>query len=195
MADPTAPDPLTALHEAPRGSAIEVHVPAQVTVAVDGAGHPGTPEFRQCVRDLWRAAYAVQKLAAERGLPGSDYAMPPTEVDFATRDRNGSWRMFVVQPELVTDELLASALAGLAADAKPVENEVRRVVRAPEHAVQSTHVGTSEVLPQTLAVIDAYAAAHGLVLGAGQHEIFVDDPIRVGFDVARDVVRVAVVRT
>jgi hypothetical protein len=186
-------DELTALHEAPRGSAIEVDVPEQLVLAVDGEGHPGSAQFRQGVRDLWRVAYAVRNLAGRRELPGHDFAMPPTEVDFATHDRSGPWRMFVAQPALLTDELLADACAELAADGKPVEHPVVRVVREPEHGVQTTHIGVAALLPESIEVIHRYAEEHGLRLGPRQHEIFVDDPIRVGFDVARDIVRYTVV--
>jgi hypothetical protein len=186
-------DELTALHEAPVGSAVEVDVPRQVILAVDGEGHPGSTAFRQGVRDLWRVAYAVRSLAARQGLPGHDFAMPPTEVDFATSDRSGPWRMFLAQPELLSDGLIAETYAELVAGDKPVDNSVFRAVRDPEHAVQTTHIGVSARLPGSLEVIRRYADDHGLVLGPRQHEIFVDDPIRVGFEVARDVVRCTVV--
>lgn len=51
---------LEALAVAPVGAAVEMDLPRQSVLAIDGEGHPGSPMFRQGVRDLWRAAYAVQ---------------------------------------------------------------------------------------------------------------------------------------
>jgi hypothetical protein len=178
---------LDALAQAPVGSAVEVDLPRQTVLVVDGHGHPGSELFRQGVRDLWRAAYAVQKVVSRLGH--ESYAMPPTEVDFATSDRNGPWRMFFPQPDAVDADVLAAAYADLVATDKPVALSAHVAVREPERVVQTTHVGFPDSLPASVAVLDAYAADHGLVLGARQREVFVDDPIRVGFENARDLIR------
>jgi len=184
---------LEALAAAPAGAAVEMDLPRQTVIAIDGEGHPGSPMFRQGVRDLWRAAYAVQKVARREGLPDSDFAMPPTEVDFATADRHGAWRMFFPQPDAVTADVLERAYAELADGVKPVELRAAIVVREPERVLQTTHIGFPDALPAALVVLEEHAAAHGLVLGPRQREVFLDDPIRVGFENARDLVRRTIV--
>jgi len=55
--------------------------------------------------------------------------------------------------------------------------------------VQTMHVGPPPGLPASIDVINVYAQEHGLDLLPQQHEMFIDDPIRIGFETARDLLR------
>jgi hypothetical protein len=186
---------IDSLNEAPVGAAVEREIPAQNVLAIEGEGHPGSPGFRQGVRDLWRVAYAVQQLPRTGWVPEGfvEFAMPPTEVLFESSVRDCPWRMFFPQPEFVTQAVLDHVRADLEAKDKELVGEVFLAEHAPERVVQSMHVGHPQGQPETTAIIATYAQAHGLTLSTTHHEILIDDPVRIGFETARNLLRYAVV--
>jgi hypothetical protein len=186
---------IDALNEAPTGSAIEVAIPARTVLAIEGEGNPGSPGFRQGVRDLWRVAYAIQQLPRSDWLPDSfeAFEMPPTEVRFDSAVRDCPWQMFFPQPEFVDAEVLSHVQAQLVESEKDVMGEVFLTEHPAYTAVQSMHIGHPSGQPSTIAIIEAYAAANNLVLDHHHHEILIDDPVRIGFDIARNLLRYEVV--
>ena len=186
---------LESLNEAPVGGAVEQDLPRLTVLAIEGAGHPGSDAFRQGIRDLWRVAYAVQQLPRTDWTPPGfePYEMPPTEVAFESAVRDCPWRMFFPQPDFVTTEVLDRVKADLEAKDKAVEGTVFLAVHEPERVVQTMHLGYPTGLPASVAVVERYAEEHGLTLAPRQHEVFIDDPIRIGFETARDLIRYTVV--
>ena len=182
------------LNDAPVGAAVEQQIPALNVLAIEGEGNPGSPGFRQGVRDLWRVAYAVQQLPRTGWVPEgfSEFAMPPTEVLFESSVRDCPWRMFFPQPEFVTQDVLDHVRADLEAKDKELVGEVFLASHQPEHVVQSMHVGHPQGQPETIAIIQAYADASGLNLTTTHHEILIDDPVRIGFETARNLLRYSV---
>jgi len=185
---------ITAMNEAPSGQAIEVLIPARTVLAIEGEGNPGSPGFRQGVRDLWRVAYAIQQLPRSDWQPEGFEAfdMPPTEVRFESAVRDCPWQMFFPQPDFVTADVLDHVQAQLVESEKEVRGEVFLTDHAGYSAVQLMHIGHPSGQPGTIALIEAYAATHGLVLYRHHHEILIDDPVRIGSDVARNLLRYGV---
>jgi len=193
--DETTFDTLIAsLNDAPVGSAVEMMIPRMTVVAAEGEGHPGSDGFRQGIRDLWRVAYAIQQLPKTDHAPAgfAPYTMPPTEVVFERADRNCLWRMFFPQPDFVTQEVLDQVLEDLRSKDKELKGDVFLAVHEPQRVVQTMHVGFPAGLPDSIAVITRYVEAHGLTIVGHHHETFIDDPIRIGFETARDLIRYAV---
>ena len=185
---------LDALAQAPVGAAVEMDLPDLKVLALEGSGHPGSDPFRQGIRDLWRVAYAIQQIPRTWTPPGyEDFAMPPTEVDFESAKRDCPWVMFFPQPSFVTHEVLERVYSELADKGKPVEGDVVLMTRPAHRVVQTTHVGFPDGLPASIEVIRGYARDHDLTLGERQHEVFIDDPIRIGFETARDLLRYTVI--
>ena len=185
---------LDQVNDAPVGSAVEVHVPATTVLAIEGHGSPGSEGFRQGVRDLWRVAYAIQQLPKGSWVPAgfAPYDMPPTEVVFDSPTRDCPWRLFFPQPDFVDQAVLDRVMADLDAAAKTVQGDVHLARLDPDHAVQSMHIGLPAGQPATIALIERHAAALGLTVTGHHHEILIDDPVRIGFDVARNLIRYSV---
>jgi len=185
---------INALNEAPTGAAITVSIPASTVLAIQGEGNPGSPGFRQGVRDLWRVAYAIQQLPRSDWQPDGFEAfdMPPTQVRFESAVRDCPWQMFLPQPEFVTADVLNYVRGQLVASEKEVMGEVFRTRHPAYTAVQSMHIGHPSGQPETIAIINAYAFENGLALDGHHHEILIDDPVRIGFDVARNLLRYGV---
>jgi len=184
-------DLIDSLNQAPVGSAVEMQIPGVTVLAIEGAGSPGSPAFRQGVRDLWRVAYGVQQLPKTEWIPEGFVAfeMPPTEVLFESAARDCPWRIFFPQPGFVTQDVLDHVFAELLAKDKGLEGAVFLAEHAPEYVVQSMHIGHPSGQPETIAIIQAYAADHGLQISPTHHEILIDDPVRIGFDIARNLLR------
>jgi len=182
------------VNDAPVGSAVEVHVPATTVLAIAGNGSPASDEFRQGVRDLWRVAYAIQQLPKGSWVPEgfAPYDMPPTEIVFDSPNRDCPWRLFLPQPDFVDQDVLDRVTADLDAAAKKVRGEVCLAHLDPDHAVQSMHIGLPAGQPAAIALIEQHAAALGLTVTGHHHEILIDDPVRIGFDVARNLIRYSV---
>jgi len=182
---------INAINEAPSSQAIEVLIPARTVLAIDGEGNPGSPGFRQGVRDLWRVAYAIQQLPrTDWHVEGFEaFDMPPTEVMFESAVRDCPWQMFFPQPDFVTADVLDHVKGQLVESEKEVMGEVILTDHAGYSAVQSMHIGHPSGQPATIAIIRAYAAVNGLVLDRHHQEILIDDPVRIGFDVARNLLR------
>jgi hypothetical protein len=54
------------------------------------------------------------------------------------------------------------------------------------------HIGLPAGQPAAIALIEQHAAALGLTVTGHHHEILIDDPVRIGFDVARNLIRYSV---
>ena len=96
-----------------------VTVPPLRILSVDGAGDPNTSqEFSQAVEALFSVAYKL-KFTAKKKLCW-DYAVMPMEglwwaadmARFSVERKEGwQWRIFIVQPEFITETMVAAAVA------------------------------------------------------------------------------------
>lgn len=104
---------------APKEGAITlVGVPPLGFLMVDGHGDPNTsPDYREAVEALFATSYAVRsatrtKLAQVHTVGPLEGLWSAADLDtFRTRDKGAwDWTMMIVQPEWVTEELVADGV-------------------------------------------------------------------------------------
>lgn len=178
---------------APKNTTWElVEVPEQQFIVVDGAGNPNTaPAYVRAVESLYSVAYAL-KFAGKRS--GRDFVVGPLEglwwaaspTAFTTRAKDTwQWRMMIGQPEWMSADLVADAVA----TKKPLA-EVRHETLHEGKCAQVLHIGSYDDEAGTLATLhQKYLPANDLEPTGRHHEIYLSDPRRTGADKLRTVLR------
>lgn len=179
-----------------RSSARQVQVlelPSLNFLMVDGAiepGHgPGTsPLFHENVQALYGTAYTLKFMLKQRVVDALDYSVMALEglwwvedghFDIQVKD-NWHYCLMILQPEVVTAELLAEALEKLRKKKgeQPALARLRLDRFCEGLAMQMLHVGPYETEPETVKKMDAFAAQHGYQKCGLHHEIYLGDPLR-----------------
>lgn len=164
-----------------------IEVPPLNYLMVDGAGDPNTsPEYAQALEALYSLAYTV-KFACKKQL-ATDFVVLPLEglwwtpdmADFSV-ERKGAWlwTMMIMQPALVTEELVIAALAEVRRKKpSPALDRLRFEAYHEGLCVQVMHLGRYDAEGPTIARLHAWAAEHGHALAGKHHEIYLGDPRR-----------------
>ncbi|MET7773480.1 GyrI-like domain-containing protein [Nocardia sp. NPDC005366] len=147
---------------------------------VTGAGAPMGPEYTDAVAALYRAAYGAKKLAKAadqdfvvpklEGLWWVDSDAPPLSVP----REQWRWKMMIRLPEFVTEEMVTGVTYERFGEGA---------------AVQVLHVGPYATEPETLARMDAFMHAQGLVMNGLHHEIYLSDPRRAAAETMKTILR------
>jgi hypothetical protein len=183
----------------PSATAVSViDVPPLAFIMLDGAGDPNTaPEYVQALEALYGLAYTV-KFACKKQLE-TDYVVPPLEGLWWTPDmaefsmdakQAWQWTMMIMQPAVVTAELVAASLAELHRKKPgPGLDKVRYGIYHEGLCVQIMHIGPYAAEGPTIARLHAYAAEHGYALAGKHHEIYLGDPRRSAPEKLKTVLR------
>jgi hypothetical protein len=174
-----------------------VDVPAMNFLMIDGAIEPGqapgtSPLFAENMQALYGAAYTLKFAAKQRKENPVDYPVMALEglwwVEDGTFDiqKPGNWKytIMIMQPELVTAEMFAEALAQLRKKKGNQPTFARlRLERFHEGlCVQTMHIGPYAAEPATVERMQAFMEENGLqdLVGQGgkHHEIYLGDPRR-----------------
>jgi hypothetical protein len=175
-----------------------VDVPPMNFLMVDGRGDPNTsPAYQEAVEALYAVAYAL-KFAVKR-REAVDYVVPPLEGLWWAEDMSHfalgakaewEWTMMVMQPEWVTDSLVASVCEEVARKKDPVALPKLRF--EPYHeglAVQILYIGPYDEEAPTIARMHAFAEAEGYALRGRHHELYLSDPRRTAPERLKTVLR------
>jgi hypothetical protein len=174
-----------------------VDVPAMNFVMIDGAIEtdqvPGTsPLFSESMQALYGAAYTLKFAAKLRQENPVDYPVMALEglwwVEDGTFDlqKPGNWKytVMIMQPDLVTPEMFAGALAQLRKKKgdQPVFARLRLERFQEGLCVQTMHIGPYAAEPATVERMHAFMLENGyrdrVGLGGKHHEIYMGDPRR-----------------
>lgn len=175
-----------------------IDVPELTFLMVDGHGDPNVSvEYRDAVSALFAVSYAARFALKHAGV--LDYGVMPLEglwwvpdmSEFTTEDKSAwDWTAMIMQPDEVTEEVLADAKAGVAAKRSlPALGRLRLERFAEGRAVQVLHVGPYSAEGPTIAALHAYIADRGLERGGKHHEIYLSDPRRSAPDRMKTVIR------
>lgn len=181
-----------------------VEVPALRYLMVDGQGDPNqNPDFTAAIEALFSLSYTL-KFAIKKGPIGLDYAVMPLEgqwwVDdpaaFSYNDRSGwRWTAMVLQPDVVTPELVAEQTAVVAKKKNPVALHLVRFAELHEGpSAQIMHLGPFSEEPPTIERLHAEIAARGYRLVGRHHEIYLSDMSRTAPAKMRTIIRQPVAR-
>ena len=174
-----------------------VEVPAMNFLMLDGAIEPdlapGTsPLFAENMQALYGAAYTLKFAVKQRKEQPVDYPVMALEGLWWVEDRTfdirkpGNWKytLLIMQPDLVTPEMFASALAQLRRKKGDQPAFARLQLESFQEGlcVQTMHIGPYAAEPATVERMQGFMQANGLRdqvgLGGKHHEIYMGDPRR-----------------
>jgi hypothetical protein len=175
-----------------------VNVPNMNFLMIDGRGNPNTAaEFQDAVSTLYAVAYAV-KFAAKKQL-GSDYTVMPLEglwwADDMSRfspDRKEEWlwTVMIMQPDLVTADLVSATVAEVRAKKDPPALPKMRFEPYEEGlSVQILHIGSFATEGPVISRMHEHIAANGYEPQGKHHEIYLSNPERTAPEKLRTVLR------
>ena len=175
-------------------------VPKMQFLMIDGAGNPNTsPVYQQAVEALYGVAYAL-KFISKRGLD-RDYVVMPLEGlwwgtpmgkhTFTEADKDQFiWTMMIVQPEFITSEMVAEAVAETARKKDLTNLDKLRFEAFQEGlSVQIMYIGSYNDEGPTISSMHQYAFDQGYRLRGKHHEIYLSDPRRTSPDKLRTILR------
>jgi hypothetical protein len=188
------------LYYASRKEAIVVEVPSLSFLMVDGSGDPNTaPAYRHAIEALYALSYAL-KFMVKRGEAAVDYTVMPLEglwwsedmADFdpgRNKDR-WQWTAMILQPEIVTADLVDAARAEVGAkkDLPPLER-LRFEPFEEGRAAQILHLGPYAGEAETIARLHTFIEARGGRRSGKHHEIYLSDPRRTAPDRLKTLIR------
>jgi hypothetical protein len=183
---------------APSAKKIEVvDVPAMNFAMIDGVIEPGqapgtSPLFQENMQALYAVAYTIKFAAKLRKDNPVDYPVMALEglwwVEDGTFDiqKPGNWKytVMILQPDVVTSEMFADALAQMRKKKGDQPAFARlRLERFHEGlSVQTLHVGPYAAEPATVERMQAFMLENNyqdmVGLGGKHHEIYMGDPRR-----------------
>ena len=172
-------------------------VPPVQYLMVDGAGDPNTSGYADAVGTLYAVSYALR--FAVKAAGGVPWTVMPLEglwwaqdMDRFSTDRREDWlwTMLIAQPPVVTDALLADAVASAVRKGKaPAASGIRLETLDEGDVVQVMHHGPYADEGPTIAALHAWIADAGLALSGKHHEVYLTDPRRATPEKMRTILR------
>jgi hypothetical protein len=185
-----------------------VDVPELAFLMVDGRIEKGkspgnSPSFVEAIAALFGASYSLKFQSKQRKKDPIDYPVMALEALWwvedgnfeLSRPDNWSYRAMMMQPEHITPEMFAEALAQLH-EKKPSPGLDRlRLERFGEGlCVQTLHVGPYSTEPATVERLRTFAEENGYSFANRHHEIYLSDPRRCAPAKMKTVLRHGVVK-
>jgi len=177
-------------------------LPPLTYLMIDGSGHPEEEGFQQAAGALYPLAYYLKFMTRDR--LGIDYRVMPMEVRWKPdRVNKGrfAWTMLLLQPDWITEGLLAQGLLAEARDRSIDKADPESLARVrlettlpPEGARcgQILHAGPYDGMNATLARMTAQLAEQGYAAGQDTHDIYLNDMRRTKPENLKAIMRVDV---
>jgi hypothetical protein len=152
---------------------------------IDGSGMPGTSQaFQEAVETLYPVAYTL-KFMIKKGATGVDYGVLPLEGlwwaddmdDFiaGAKDR-WKWTLMIMQPDIVSSEMVADAIAQVRVKKNPPSLGGLRFETFDEgRSAQILHKGPFDQEGPTIQAIHRFIEASDGQLAGRHHEIYLSD--------------------
>lgn len=190
----------------PPKKSVLVNVPAMNFVAVRGKGDPNEPdgEYQAAMELLYGIAFTLKmSYKGSHKIEGFyEYVVPALEglwwqadvdgVDYAHKE-TFEWVSMIRLPEFVTREEFDWAVQEATAKKKKDFSKAEFFSYDEGLCVQCMHVGPYDAEPETLAQMDAFAAAQGYAVDFSEtrfhHEIYLSDPRRTAPEKWKTVLR------
>lgn len=191
------------LYQPPPSKVVEVDVPPMNFIMIDGKGDPNTAEaYQQALEALYGLAYTI-KFSSKKKL-GMDYTVMALEglwwaeemgeaygdFDFTADKSSWLWTMMIMQPDLVTREIVDAAVIDLRKKKNPPALEMVRFECFHEGlATQTMHIGPYSAEKPTMDRLHHYIADCGCEPAGKHHEIYLGDPRRTQPEKLKTVIR------
>ena len=174
-----------------------VDAPPMNFLMIDGYGDPnGNPAFQEGMDALYGMAYTIKFALKPQGI---EYVVPPSEglwwmedmseFSLETKDR-WQWTLMIMQPDEVTQEIVAAAQGELARKKDPPALSKLRYERYHEGlSVQIMYLGAYADEGPTIARMHEFIRENGYDFNGKHHEIYLGDPRRTAPEKLRTVIR------
>jgi hypothetical protein len=193
----------------PKNIPMLVEIPAINFVAVSGRGNPNEAggEYQHAVELLYSVAYTVKMSKKGKEIPQGyfDFVVPPLESlwwlnsDSPWQGKaNFCWMAMIRLPEFVNQQIFGWACSEVAKKKKIATDKTLFYTFEEGLCVQCMHLGAYDDEPKTLAQVDMFISANGLVKDVNEtrrhHEIYLSDPRKVEVSKMKTVLRVPVLK-
>lgn len=185
---------------APSAKEISVtDVPAMSFLMVDGKGDPNTAnEYKQAVEALFAVAYTIKSMI-KKGKQQIDFGVMPLEGLWWVPDMNDFsverkdewlWTMMIMQPEIVTKEIVAEAIAVVRKKKNPAAlNKIRFEKFDEGKSAQILFFGPYKDEGLTIARLHKHIETLGGKLSGKHHEIYLNDPRKMAPEKLKTIIR------
>ena len=176
-----------------------VDVPRMNFLMIDGKGDPNTSqEFKDAIGVLYPLSYTLKFMIKKGGI-GVDYGVLPLEGlwwadDMSSfvddRREHWQWTLMIMQPELVTEQMVQEANAQVLKKKNPVSLPLVRFESFEEGKVaQILHVGPFSEEGPSVEKVHAFIEESGSQRRGKHHEIYLSDIRRAAADNWKTIIR------
>jgi hypothetical protein len=176
-----------------------VEVPQFNYLMIDGEGDPNTSQsFQDAIEVLYPLSYTL-KFMIKRGEMGIDYGVLPLEglwwaddmSSFSVENKDGwKWTLMIMQPELVTKEMINEAIEQVRAKKNPVSLPLVRFESFEEGKVaQIMHIGPFSEEGPTVEKVHSFIEESGSQRIGKHHEIYLSDIRRAAPEKWKTIIR------
>ena len=174
-----------------------VDVPPMNFLMIDGYGDPNdNPDFQEGMEALYGMAYTIKFALKPQGI---EFVVPPpeglwwmedmSEFSLETKDR-WQWTLMIMQPDEVTQEIVAASQGELARKKDPPALSRLRYERYHEGlSVQIMYLGAYADEGPTIARMQEFIRENGYDFNGKHHEIYLGDPRRTAPEKLKTVIR------
>ena len=176
-----------------------VDVPRMNFLMIDGKGDPNTSqEFKDAIGVLYPLSYTLKFMIKKGGI-GVDYGVLPLEGlwwadDMSSfvddRREHWQWTLMIMQPELVTEEMVQEANEQVLKKKNPVSLPLVRFESFEEGKVaQIIHIGPFSEERPTVEKVHTFIEERGSQRRGKHHEIYLSDIRRAAADNWKTIIR------
>ncbi len=187
------------LYAASAKQIVIVEVPEMNFLMVDGEGDPNTSKsFSDAIEALYPLAYTLKFMTKKSDL-NIDYGVLPLEALWwaddmsafaAGRKDDWKWTLMMMQPEFITQEMVAMASEEVMQKKNPVALPLVKFEAFCEGKVaQTLHIGPFSVEGPTIAKLHAFIDEQGAQVIGKHHEIYLSDTRRAAPEKWKTIIR------
>lgn len=175
-----------------------VDMPVMNYLMIDGEGRPDNEDFQNAIEALYPLSYTL-KFMIKKGEIGIDYGVLPLEglwwaddMSAFTEEKKDSWKwtLMIMQPELVTEAMVESALESVRKKKKPSALEKIRFTSFDEGKVaQTLHIGPFSEEGPTVERVHNYIHECGSERRGKHHEVYLSDIRRAAPEKWKTIIR------
>jgi len=176
-----------------------VEVPKMNFLMVDGEGDPNTAKsFSDAIEALYPVAYTL-KFMVKNGAMAVDYGVLPLEALWWSEDMSAfvtgnkdawKWTLMIMQPELITRDMVRQAIEQVAKKKNPVSLPLVRFEPFQEgKAAQIMHIGPFTEEGPTIEKVHQFITDTGCEKSGKHHEIYLSDIRRAAPEKWKTIVR------
>lgn len=187
------------LYNASKTKVEVVDVPAMNFLVVDGKGNPNTSiDYKNAVEALFSVSYTL-KFMVKKGKQEIDYGVMPLEglwyVDDmsmfdADKKDDWKWNSMIMQPELITKELVEEAMEQVKLKKDlPALDKIRFESFKEGKSAQLMHIGPFSEEGPNIHKIHEFIHSNGKSLSGKHHEIYLSDIRRAAPEKWKTIIR------